>query len=145
MVSYSSDPLEADLAPLWFRLTLRRSSLFADLVTLSLVADLVTLSLVADLVTFKLAHGARFSKWRRFWRKLVGLTTIHQSVRLAKERFQEFWLVGWAWYFFKGTRSEGRLKAPSGSRAKPWWGTRGQSPRKLLGPVFQKGVDFGVS
>ena len=130
MVSYSSDPLEADLAPLWFRLTLRRSSLFADLVTLSLVADLVTLSLVADLVTFKLAHGARFSKWRRFWRKLVGLTTIRQSVRLAKERFQEFWLGGWAWYFF--------LRPPVGPGQSPGGGRGGKAPGSSWGPFFKK-------
>ena len=32
-----------------------------------------------------------------------------------------------------GRGSGGRLEAPSGSRAKPWWGPRGRSPRKLLG------------
>ena len=34
--------------------------------------------------------------------------------------------------FFKGMGSGGRLEAPSGSRATPWWGPRGRSPRKLL-------------
>lgn len=32
----------------------------------------------------------------------------------------------------KGRGSGGRLEAPSGSRAKPWWGSGGRSPRKLL-------------
>ena len=32
-----------------------------------------------------------------------------------------------------GRGSGGRLEAPSGSRAKPCWGPRGQIPRKLLG------------
>ena len=31
-----------------------------------------------------------------------------------------------------GRGSGGRLEAPSGSRAVPWWGSRGRSPRKLL-------------
>ena len=32
----------------------------------------------------------------------------------------------------KGRGSWGPPRPPCGSRAKPWWGTRGRSPRKLL-------------
>ena len=35
-------------------------------------------------------------------------------------------------FFFKGMGSGGRLKGPCGSRATPWWGPMGRSPRKLL-------------
>ena len=35
-------------------------------------------------------------------------------------------------FFFKGMGFGARLKAPSGSRATPWWVPRGWSPRKLL-------------
>ena len=36
------------------------------------------------------------------------------------------------WKHFQGRGFGGRLEAPNGSRAKPWWGPRGRSPRKLL-------------
>ena len=34
--------------------------------------------------------------------------------------------------FKDGRGSGGRRKPPSGSRAEPWWGSRGRSPRKLM-------------
>ena len=42
-------------------------------------------------------------------------------------RIQEFWLGG-AWIFFQRHGDVGRLKAPIGFRATPWWGPGGEHP-----------------
>ena len=66
-----------------------------------------------------------------YWCTMYTLYITRLMYVSVQGRIQEFWLGGRG-FFFKDIGFGGHLKAPSGSRATPWWGPRGRSPRKLL-------------
>ena len=64
---------------------------------------------------------------------MAALSHWDSSFTVYQGRIQEFWLEGGrGFFFFQRHGVWGRLKAPSGSRATPWWRHRGRSHRKLL-------------